>query len=74
LTHHLNGVPFEVIHQLNGPEAHPMETVQRTVARVETKTHLGPSAQADDEIAQAVRDFHDGNFGGIPRQARLQYR
>jgi quercetin 2,3-dioxygenase len=26
------------------------------------------------EIAQAVRDFHDGKFGGIPRQARLQYR
>jgi quercetin 2,3-dioxygenase len=26
-----------------------METVQRTVTRVETKTHLGPSAQADDE-------------------------
>jgi redox-sensitive bicupin YhaK (pirin superfamily) len=27
-----------------------------------------------DEIAQAVRDFHDGKFGDVPRQARLQYR
>jgi quercetin 2,3-dioxygenase len=26
-----------------------MEAAQRTVARVETKTHLGPSAQVDDE-------------------------
>jgi quercetin 2,3-dioxygenase len=26
------------------------------------------------EIAQAFRDFHSGKFGGIPRQARLQYR
>ncbi|HTX82455.1 MAG TPA: pirin family protein [Streptosporangiaceae bacterium] len=26
-----------------------METVQRAVVRVETKTHLGPSAQAEDE-------------------------
>jgi redox-sensitive bicupin YhaK (pirin superfamily) len=26
------------------------------------------------EIGQAVRDFHDGKFGGIPRQARLRYR
>jgi quercetin 2,3-dioxygenase len=26
------------------------------------------------EIAQAFRDFHSGQFGDIPRQARLQYR
>ncbi|MGK3208615.1 pirin family protein [Amycolatopsis sp. MEPSY49] len=27
-----------------------------------------------DEIAQAFRDFHRGDFGDVPRQARLQYR
>jgi redox-sensitive bicupin YhaK (pirin superfamily) len=26
------------------------------------------------EIEQAVRDFHGGTFGDVPRQARLQYR
>jgi hypothetical protein len=26
------------------------------------------------EIAQAFRDFRSGKFGGIPRQAGLQYR
>lgn len=25
------------------------------------------------EIAQALRDFHPGQFGDIPRQVRLQY-
>ncbi|MEU0791784.1 pirin family protein [Amycolatopsis sp. NPDC005961] len=28
----------------------------------------------EDEIAQAFRDFHRGDFGDVPRQARLQYR
>ena len=26
------------------------------------------------EIAQAFRDFHAGEFGDVPRQARLQFR
>jgi quercetin 2,3-dioxygenase len=39
-----------------------METVQRAVVRVETKTHLGPSAQAEDEnliISPARPDLTD---------------
>ncbi len=28
----------------------------------------------EDEIARAFRDFHRGDFGDVPRQARLQYR
>jgi redox-sensitive bicupin YhaK (pirin superfamily) len=27
-----------------------------------------------EELAQAFRDFHRGDFGDVPRQARLQYR
>ena len=49
-----------------------MQTAQRTVARIEMKTHLGPSTRT--EIAQAVRDFHEGKVDGIPCRARLQYR